>query len=147
MSEMYRDSEKTLKSEIPCVGVGLHSGQKITMTLKPAPVGTGIVFVRTDIHVNAHFLICYVTLVIMRVIEHMLKEEFTTKELREALCRYSCSYLDQNYYLFDYRDKVIDAIGEKYGWDLSKKYMSQAEIKNILKHKPKNRFSNNSLQR
>ena len=105
------------------------------------------VFVRTDIHVNAHFLICYVTLVIMRVIEHMLKEEFTTKELREALCRYSCSYLDQNYYLFDYRDKVIDAIGEKYGWDLSKKYMSQAEIKNILKHKPKNRFSNNSLQR
>ena len=105
------------------------------------------VFVRTDIPVNAHFLLCYVTLVIMRVIEHMLKEEFTTKELREALCRYSCSYLDQNYYLFDYRDKVIDAIGEKYGWDLSKKYMSQAEIKNILKHKPKNRFSNNSLQR
>ena len=49
MSEMYKYSEKTLKSEIPCVGVGLHSGQKITMTLKPASVGTGIVFVRTDI--------------------------------------------------------------------------------------------------
>ena len=49
MSELYKYSEKTLKSEIPCVGVGLHSGQKITMTLKPAPVGTGIVFVRTDI--------------------------------------------------------------------------------------------------
>lgn len=49
MSEAYKHPEKTLKNEIPCVGVGLHSGQKITMTLKPAPVGTGIVFVRTDI--------------------------------------------------------------------------------------------------
>ena len=49
MSEMYKYSEKTLKSEISCVGVGLHSGQKITMTIKPAPVGTGIVFVRTDV--------------------------------------------------------------------------------------------------
>ena len=49
MSEIYTHPEKTLKSESPCVGVGLHSGQKITMTLKPAPVGSGIVFVRTDI--------------------------------------------------------------------------------------------------
>ena len=49
MSEIYKHPEKTLKNEIPCVGVGLHSGKKITMTLKPAPVGTGIVFVRTDI--------------------------------------------------------------------------------------------------
>ena len=49
MSELYQYSEKTLKSEIPCVGVGLHRGQKTTMTLKPAPVGSGIVFVRTDI--------------------------------------------------------------------------------------------------
>jgi len=45
----YKHSEKTLKSEIPCVGVGLHRGQKTTMILKPAPVGTGIVFVRSDI--------------------------------------------------------------------------------------------------
>ena len=48
-TNMYLYCEKTLATEIPCVGVGLHSGQKITMTLKPAPVGTGIVFVRTDI--------------------------------------------------------------------------------------------------
>ena len=49
MSEIYKHSEKTLKSEIPCVGVGLHRGQKTTMILKPASVGTGIVFVRSDI--------------------------------------------------------------------------------------------------
>ncbi len=95
------------------------------------------VFVKTDDHVNAHFLICYVTLVIMRVIEQLLREKFTTKEIRKALCSYSCSYLDQNYYLFDYRDKVLDAFGEIYGWDLTQKYMSRAEIKRILRHRLK----------
>ena len=95
------------------------------------------VFVKTESHVNAHFLICYVTLVIMRVIEHLLEERFTTKQIRNALCSYACSYLEQNYYMFDYRDEVLDALGTLYGWDLTRKYMSRAEIKKILRHRLK----------
>lgn len=45
----YKYCEKTLQNEIPCVGTGLHSGAKIHMLLKPAPIGTGIIFIRTDI--------------------------------------------------------------------------------------------------
>ncbi|MCW8916049.1 MAG: UDP-3-O-acyl-N-acetylglucosamine deacetylase [Magnetovibrio sp.] len=41
--------QKTLKSAISCTGIGLHSGEKITMTLNPADVNTGIQFRRTDI--------------------------------------------------------------------------------------------------
>ncbi|MGJ3258334.1 MAG: UDP-3-O-acyl-N-acetylglucosamine deacetylase [Rhodospirillales bacterium] len=41
--------QRTLKSSINCTGVGLHSGEKISMTMKPAPVNTGVVFRRTDI--------------------------------------------------------------------------------------------------
>ncbi len=41
-------AQKTLKSSIHCSGVGLHSGQRVRMTLKPAEVNTGIVFVRSD---------------------------------------------------------------------------------------------------
>ena len=39
----------TLAAEAAYTGVGLHSGQEVHMVLKPAPVDTGIVFVRTDI--------------------------------------------------------------------------------------------------
>ena len=46
---LYKNCEKTLQNSIPCVGIGLHSGQKIHMMMKPAPIGTGIVFVRTDV--------------------------------------------------------------------------------------------------
>jgi UDP-3-O-[3-hydroxymyristoyl] N-acetylglucosamine deacetylase len=41
--------QRTLKNTIRATGVGLHSGEKVYLTLKPAPVGTGIVFRRIDL--------------------------------------------------------------------------------------------------
>jgi len=41
--------QRTLKAPIHCSGVGVHSGRRVTMTMKPADAGTGIVFVRTDV--------------------------------------------------------------------------------------------------
>ncbi|WP_416395739.1 UDP-3-O-acyl-N-acetylglucosamine deacetylase [Allohahella sp. A8] len=41
--------QRTLKNTIRATGVGLHSGDKVYLTLKPAPVDHGIVFVRTDL--------------------------------------------------------------------------------------------------
>ncbi len=41
--------QRTLKTPISCSGIGLHSGQKVTMTLVPAEPNTGIVFRRTDL--------------------------------------------------------------------------------------------------
>jgi UDP-3-O-[3-hydroxymyristoyl] N-acetylglucosamine deacetylase len=41
--------QRTLTNVIRATGVGLHSGKKVYMTLRPAPVDTGIVFVRTDL--------------------------------------------------------------------------------------------------
>ncbi|WP_296987422.1 UDP-3-O-acyl-N-acetylglucosamine deacetylase, partial [Thalassospira sp. UBA1131] len=41
--------QRTLKASIGCAGVGLHSGQKIRITLHPAPADHGIVFRRTDL--------------------------------------------------------------------------------------------------
>ena len=40
--------QRTLKTITTAVGVGLHSGQKVELTLRPAPPDTGIVFRRTD---------------------------------------------------------------------------------------------------
>ena len=41
--------QRTLKNVIGATGVGLHTGKKIFLTLRPAPVGTGIVFRRVDL--------------------------------------------------------------------------------------------------
>lgn len=39
----------TIKAVIHYTGVGLHSGKRVTMHMKPAPVDTGIMFIRTDL--------------------------------------------------------------------------------------------------
>ena len=41
--------QRTLKSLTSAVGVGLHSGQRVELTLRPAPPDTGIVFRRVDL--------------------------------------------------------------------------------------------------
>src|SRR6187200_2672080 len=46
------DVQQTLKRQISCAGIGLHSGQKVTLTLKPAPADSGIRFRRTDLGVE-----------------------------------------------------------------------------------------------
>ncbi len=41
--------QRTLKSSVTATGVGLHSGAKVTLGLRPAPANTGIVFRRVDV--------------------------------------------------------------------------------------------------
>ena len=43
------DAQRTLRRVISCVGIGLHSGNKVQLSLKPAPVDFGIRFRRTDL--------------------------------------------------------------------------------------------------
>jgi UDP-3-O-[3-hydroxymyristoyl] N-acetylglucosamine deacetylase len=42
-------AQRTLKTRTTAVGVGLHSGQRVELTLRPAPADTGIVFRRVDL--------------------------------------------------------------------------------------------------
>jgi len=48
----------TLRNTIRATGVGLHSGEKIYLTLRPAPVDTGIVFRRVDLDPVAEIRAC-----------------------------------------------------------------------------------------
>lgn len=41
--------EQTITAPAICAGVGVHTGQRVRLAIRPAPAGTGIVFVRTDI--------------------------------------------------------------------------------------------------
>lgn len=47
--------QRTLKSTIRATGVGLHSGEKVTLVLKPAPEDSGIVFHRVDLPESTPF--------------------------------------------------------------------------------------------
>lgn len=42
-------SQRTIAEKISCTGIGLHTGSPVQLTLHPARVGTGVVFVRSDL--------------------------------------------------------------------------------------------------
>jgi len=44
-----QQKQKTISQQVSCQGVGLHSGQTVTLTIKPAPPNQGRIFVRTDL--------------------------------------------------------------------------------------------------
>lgn len=44
--------QRTLKTTVRATGVGLHTGRKVAMALRPAPIDTGIVFCRSDLPGN-----------------------------------------------------------------------------------------------
>ena len=44
--------QRTLKTAVRATGVGLHTGRKVTMALRPAPIDSGIVFCRSDLPGN-----------------------------------------------------------------------------------------------
>jgi len=59
--------QNTLKKAITCVGIGLHSGAQVRMTLNPAPAGHGIVFERVDLTGSAPIAARYDNVVCTRL--------------------------------------------------------------------------------
>ncbi|KDB48730.1 UDP-3-O-acyl-N-acetylglucosamine deacetylase [Glaesserella parasuis] len=47
--------QRTLKQAAKVTGIGLHSGKKVTLTLRPAPANTGIIYARTDLKPVVYF--------------------------------------------------------------------------------------------
>ncbi|HGO5846631.1 TPA: UDP-3-O-acyl-N-acetylglucosamine deacetylase [Mannheimia haemolytica] len=47
--------QRTLKQAAKVTGIGLHSGKKVTLTLRPAPANTGVIYARTDLEPVVYF--------------------------------------------------------------------------------------------
>jgi transposase len=90
------------------------------------------VFVSREEHINAHFLSCFIALVIARLLEKKLSYKYSLPQVIEALKKISCSLEEENIYLFDYRSAISEAIGDAIGVDFTRKRYRLGEIKNIL---------------
>lgn len=87
------------------------------------------VYVHTEEHINAHFLICFISLVIARIVEIRLKNKYSTERIIETLRAVSCSHLDSNHFIFDYADEITDDLNELFNVGIGKKIMTLSEIK------------------
>jgi transposase len=90
------------------------------------------VYVSRKDRIGAHFLTCFISLVIIRLIGKKTGRKYSAEKIVSCLNSISCSSEQDNLYLFDYRSKISDAIGSALGIDFTRKRLRRSEIKNIL---------------
>jgi len=90
------------------------------------------VYVSRKERIAAHFLTCFIALVIIRILQKKTKRRYSAEKIVECLNKIACSNEQDNLYLFDYRSEISDAIGSAVGIDFTRKRLRLSEIKNIL---------------
>ena len=83
-------------------------------------------------HIDAHFLTCFVSLVIVRILEHRLNGKHSVTAMLDSLRKASCAHIKENYYLFDFYNDVLEDIGTELNIDFNKKFRKLGNIKKIL---------------
>ena len=96
-------------------------------TLEARPV-----YVSREDRIGAHFLTCFISLVIIRLLQKKTNRRYSAERIVECLNKISCSNEQDNLYLFDYRSEISDAIGSALKIDFTRKRLQLAEVKNIL---------------
>jgi len=95
-------------------------------------LGTRPIYLRTLEHINAHFLTCFISLLIGRIVELRLGGKYTIAKITETLRNVACSNIDQNHWLFNFSDDVTDDFNAAFGTDFGRKTMTLKEIKKNL---------------
>lgn len=90
------------------------------------------VYVSTEEHIKAHFLTCFIALVLARILELKTGGKHSISKMIDSLSKCACTNIDRNYYMFDYYDEVLKDIGEATNVDFSKKIRTLQEIKKII---------------
>lgn len=90
------------------------------------------VFVSRKDHIEAHFLTCFIALVIARILEIKLEHKYSVGRILESLSKAECSHIQENYYLFDYYDEVLRDLDAMYDIKFDQKIRTLKEMKKIL---------------
>jgi hypothetical protein len=87
------------------------------------------VYVSKREHIEAHFLSCFIALIIARILEMITHHKYSITKILESLQNSQCTYLQQNYYLFDFCDDILNDLGNIFDIDFSKRIRTLGEIK------------------
>lgn len=90
------------------------------------------VFLGVRDHIEAHFLVCFVALLLLRCLQLRTENKFPVGQLIDSLRRASGTLFEDDLYVFDHYDATLEAIGKAVGIDFSSKYRKQKEIRNMV---------------
>ena len=103
-----------------------------TFKVTKSVLRTRPVFVYRKDHIAGHFLICYIALLLLRIVEFRLGWKFSAERIVESMRRATCVRLDDNHYLFHHADEVTDAMNAEFQTDFGRRVMALGDIRKSL---------------
>lgn len=98
---------------------------KITKSiLKSRPV-----YVWTKEHIEAHFLTCFVSLLILRLLEIKTNKKYSIENIVKSINNLTCTKLKADTYIINTRNKITTDLCDIFDLDLTKKYIKLQKIK------------------
>lgn len=95
-------------------------------------LGARPVYCSTESHIRAHFLVCYIALLAMRLMQLDTGRKYSAAQISEALAGVTGHLMDRNLYLFDYRTDLTDELAGAVGIDLSRQVLTRGQIRSIM---------------
>ena len=95
-------------------------------------LGARPVYCSTESHIRAHFLVCYVALLAMRLMQLDTRRRHSASEISADLAQVVGHHMRQNLYLFDHRTDLTDELTEAVGIDLSRQVLTRGWIRSIM---------------
>ncbi len=89
------------------------------------------VYLSREDRIRAHFLICFISLYIVRLLGVLLDNKYSVSEIVSSLNKMSVSFVSENLYVGDYADEITSCLKEKFNIDLDRKFMTLGEIRRI----------------
>ena len=92
------------------------------------------VHLQRDERIKAHFLTCFIALMMYRILEKQLKEQFSVQEIVDTLRNMNLHEIGENGYLPTFtRTELTDALHQNAGFWLDRELISKKSLKKILK--------------
>ena len=103
-----------------------------TFKITKSELETRPVYVSRKEHIEAHFLTCFIALVLVRMLQQILDNRYSANQILESVQKCNCSHIQENYWLFNYTDEVLTDIGKILNINFDQKFMRLQDIKKIL---------------
>lgn len=105
-----------------------------TFKISKTEFETRPVYVWTNEHIDAHFSTCFASLVLIRLLQTKLGNQYPVSKILESVKKYNCTKIDVNIYQFLHYNEILEACETAFGIELNNRYRTQLQVRRMLKY-------------
>lgn len=95
------------------------------------------VFVSLKNRIEAHFLTCFIALLVLRLLDKRLKGQHSPEQIINSLKKYQACFIKDNIFRLTYYDNIIQDLGNALKLTLNRRFMATGDIKQLVANSKK----------